>query len=74
LPTCCHRHAPWTICDCILTCLPQEDELATCLLTGGRFSPYMSLYFMRQEEEYREFQTFRNANPDNVNHWTQAFQ
>jgi len=54
--------------------LPQEDELATCLLTGGRSSPYMSLYFMREEEEYRDFQTFRNADPVHVSRWTRAFQ
>jgi hypothetical protein len=54
--------------------LPQEDELATCLLTGGMYSPYMSLYFMREERDYRQFQTFRDANPQEVKGWTQAFQ
>jgi hypothetical protein len=54
--------------------LPQEDELATCLLTGGMYSPYMSLYFMREEREYRPFQTFRDAKPEEVNRWTEVFQ
>lgn len=55
--------------------LPQEDELATCLLTGGRYSPYMSLYFMQDEEEYRQYQTMRNvADPQDVQCWTRAFQ
>lgn len=54
--------------------LPQEDELATCLLTGGMCSPYMSLYFMREEHEYRPFQTFRDAKPKDANRWTEAFQ
>jgi hypothetical protein len=55
--------------------LPQEDELATCLLTGGRSSPYLSLYFMRDEQEYRPFQTFRGITDSvHVHRWTQAFQ
>jgi hypothetical protein len=55
--------------------LPQEDELATCLMTGGRSSPYMSLYFMRDEQGYRPFQTFRDgASPAHVTRWTRAFE
>eukprot|EP00521_Asterionellopsis_glacialis_P016404 CAMPEP_0195302726 /NCGR_PEP_ID=MMETSP0707-20130614/31576_1 /TAXON_ID=33640 /ORGANISM="Asterionellopsis glacialis, Strain CCMP134" /LENGTH=278 /DNA_ID=CAMNT_0040366057 /DNA_START=1 /DNA_END=834 /DNA_ORIENTATION=+ len=54
--------------------LPQEDELATCLLTGGMYSPYMSLYFIRDEHEYRQYQTFQNAPPDHVEQWTKSFQ
>ena len=53
--------------------LPQEDELATCLLAGGRYSPYMSLYFIRDEANYRPFQTLTHANPLHVRRWTQAF-
>lgn len=37
--------------------LPQEDELATTVLTGG-ISGYMPLYFMRQEASFRSFYTF----------------
>ena len=54
--------------------LPQEDELATCLLTGGFYSPYMSLYFPRDEKDFRPYQTFRDVNKDEVNVWTKAFQ
>jgi hypothetical protein len=69
--------------------LPQEDELATCLLTGGLSCPYMSLYFPREEREYRPYQTFRRRDDDNnndndnnnaaptakdVDTWSRAFQ
>ena len=54
--------------------LPQEDELATCLLTGGFYSPYMSLYFPRDEKDFRPYQTFRDADIKEVNVWTRAFQ
>jgi omega-hydroxy-beta-dihydromenaquinone-9 sulfotransferase len=54
--------------------LPQEDELATCLLTGGFYSPYMSLYFPRDEQEYRPYQTFRDADKEEVDVWTKAFR
>ena len=37
--------------------LPQEDELATNLLSGG-ISPYMPLFFMKQEMEFRPYFTF----------------
>ena len=53
--------------------LPQEDELATCLLTGFRCSPYLSLYFPRNEREFREYQSFRNASRNDVDTWTKAF-
>ena len=39
--------------------LPQEDELATILLTGGECSPYMSLYFMKDELYYRKYQRMK---------------
>jgi hypothetical protein len=37
--------------------LPQEDELATCVLSGGT-SPYMPLYFMTKETEFRPYYAF----------------
>ena len=56
--------------------LPQEDELGTCLLTGGMYSPYMSLYFMRKEQEYRSYQTMRKefVPAEHIKCWTRAFQ
>ena len=53
--------------------LPQEDELATCLLTGFRCSPYLSLYFPRDEREFRQYHSFRNATRTDVDTWTIAF-
>ena len=47
--------------------LPQEDELATCVLSGG-VSPYMPLYFMTQERQFRPFYAFDDNNDtDNDN-------
>ena len=37
--------------------LPQEDELATCNMSAG-VSPYMPLFFMQQEPEFRPFYAF----------------
>lgn len=37
--------------------LPQEDELATNVISAG-VSPYMPLFFMRQEPEFRPFYAF----------------
>lgn len=37
--------------------LPQEDELATNVLSAG-VSPYMPLFFMQQESEFRPFYAF----------------
>lgn len=54
--------------------LPQEDELATCLLSGGRFSPYMSLYFMRDEQDYRQYQSFRNSSVTDIAVWRESFE
>ena len=42
--------------------LPQEDELATNVLSGG-VSPYMPLFFMKQEPSYRPFYSFSNSSP-----------
>ena len=56
--------------------LPQEDELGTCLLTGGMYSPYMSLYLMRNEQEYRSYQTMRKdfVPAEHIKCWTRAFE
>ena len=40
--------------------LPQEDELATNVLSGGAVSPYMPLFLMKQEAEFRPFYAFDN--------------
>jgi hypothetical protein len=37
--------------------LPQEDELATNVMSAG-VSPYMPLFFMRQEPEFRPYYAF----------------
>ena len=39
--------------------LPQEDEIATNVLCGGT-SPYMPLFFMRQEPSFRPYFGFRD--------------
>lgn len=52
--------------------LPQEDELATNVLTAGT-SPYMPLAFMRQEPEFRKFFTFENAAPSERQRWIDQF-
>mmetsp|Transcript_18089 Transcript_18089/g.19610 ORF Transcript_18089/g.19610 Transcript_18089/m.19610 type:complete len:91 (+) Transcript_18089:236-508(+) len=44
--------------------LPQEDELASNIMSGG-ISPYMSLSFMKQEIEFRPFYAFDNDNDNN---------
>mmetsp|Transcript_13737 Transcript_13737/g.28814 ORF Transcript_13737/g.28814 Transcript_13737/m.28814 type:complete len:500 (-) Transcript_13737:2624-4123(-) len=44
--------------------LPQEDELATNVMSAGT-SPYMPLFFMRQEPEFRPFYAFDGNNGDN---------
>jgi LPS sulfotransferase NodH len=41
--------------------LPQEDELATNVLSMGT-SPYMPLFFMLQEPEFRPFYAFADDN------------
>ncbi|VEU34896.1 unnamed protein product [Pseudo-nitzschia multistriata] len=40
--------------------LPQEDELATNVMSAG-ISPYMPLFFMKQEPEFRPFYAFDDA-------------
>ena len=57
--------------------LPQEDELAVNVMSGG-MSPYMPLFFMRQELEYRPYFTFEEAGESaNVaaalRHWKKSF-
>jgi omega-hydroxy-beta-dihydromenaquinone-9 sulfotransferase len=39
--------------------LPQEDEIATNVLSSGT-SPYMALFFMRQEPTFRSFFAFQD--------------
>mmetsp|Transcript_4704 Transcript_4704/g.14195 ORF Transcript_4704/g.14195 Transcript_4704/m.14195 type:complete len:389 (-) Transcript_4704:107-1273(-) len=55
---------------------PQEDELATNLLSSG-VSPYMPLVMMRQEPDFRPFFTFKDggfvAGRPAVERWTEAF-
>lgn len=50
--------------------LPQEDELATNVLSAGT-SPYMPLFFMRQEPEFRPFYAF-DDNDDETNDSTNS--
>jgi hypothetical protein len=73
--------------------LPQEDELATNLLAlddqgslfdddhnsnNGGCSPYMPLFFMKQEPEFRPFYSFNKAEESpavalGLKRWTKAF-
>jgi omega-hydroxy-beta-dihydromenaquinone-9 sulfotransferase len=43
--------------------LPQEDELATNVLSGG-ISPYMPLFFMKQEQSFRPYYSFSDSATD----------
>lgn len=56
--------------------LPQEDELGTNLLSGCTVSPYISLMFMRDENEYRKYQCFLDdeVRSEDKERWTKAFQ
>ncbi|OEU21174.1 P-loop containing nucleoside triphosphate hydrolase protein [Fragilariopsis cylindrus CCMP1102] len=47
--------------------LPQEDELATNVISGGSCSPYMPLFFMKQESEFRPYYAFDDKNNQNTN-------
>jgi hypothetical protein len=47
--------------------LPQEDELATNVISGGNCSPYMPLFFMKQESEFRPYYAFDDNNNQNAN-------
>mmetsp|Transcript_3755 Transcript_3755/g.7372 ORF Transcript_3755/g.7372 Transcript_3755/m.7372 type:complete len:508 (-) Transcript_3755:379-1902(-) len=63
--------------------LPQEDELATNLLVlaegdNGGYSPYMPLFFMKQEAEFRPYYSFSEASESPMvalalKKWTTAF-
>ena len=55
--------------------LPQEDELATNLLSGFLVSPYTSISFMRDEKQFRKYQCFRNddTSEDDTNEWCKWF-
>ena len=46
--------------------LPQEDELATNVISGGNCSPYMPLFFMKQESEFRPYYAFDDNNNQNT--------
>lgn len=53
--------------------LPQEDELATNVLSGG-ISYYQPITFMTNEPEYRSFASFADAAPEDRKRWQQAFR
>eukprot|EP01041_Mallomonas_annulata_P001541 gene1541-2978_t len=55
--------------------LPQEDECATNLLSGG-CSYYMPLWFMKQETTFRKYFDFSlelGAKTEDENRWTTSF-
>jgi len=53
--------------------LPQEDELATNVISAGT-SPYMPLFFMKQEPEFRPFYAFddRGDGDASSDEWLEA--
>ena len=51
--------------------LPQEDELALCLLSLK--SPYLGFCFPRNVEKLGKYLTFRNLASNEVNTWKEAF-
>uniref|UniRef100_A0A7S3QGG2 Uncharacterized protein n=1 Tax=Chaetoceros debilis TaxID=122233 RepID=A0A7S3QGG2_9STRA len=56
--------------------LPQEDELGTNILSGCTVSPYNSIIFMREEEQYRKYQCFREGEveAEDEKKWTHWFR
>jgi hypothetical protein len=52
--------------------LPQEDELATTMLSGG-ISPYMPLYFMGKAEKFLKWTHFRDADVSDFRRWRESF-
>eukprot|EP00465_Bigelowiella_longifila_P001727 CAMPEP_0185252254 /NCGR_PEP_ID=MMETSP1359-20130426/1406_1 /TAXON_ID=552665 /ORGANISM="Bigelowiella longifila, Strain CCMP242" /LENGTH=241 /DNA_ID=CAMNT_0027834379 /DNA_START=382 /DNA_END=1107 /DNA_ORIENTATION=- len=53
--------------------MPQEDELATNVLSGGK-SQYMSIFLPRLEREsFRQFVNFEDATADDFACWRQSF-
>jgi len=52
---------------------PQEDELATNVLTAAQVSPYAPLVFMTHEPDYRPFFSFKLAPVAARERWTRAF-
>lgn len=55
--------------------LPQEDECATNILSGGK-SYYMPLWFMRQEPHFRRYLDFSDADggtKHDEDDWTKSF-
>lgn len=54
--------------------LPQEDELATNVLSGG-VSPYMPIVFMKQQRRFARFFSFRDPSVDRERrHWLECFR
>ncbi len=56
--------------------LPQEDELATNLLSGFLVSPYTSISFMRDEDQFRKYQCFlehHGTNKKDTQEWSKWF-
>lgn len=52
--------------------LPQEDEVAPCLMTG--LSPYLGICFPKREAEYERFLTFEDATDEEVAAWKDAMR
>ena len=52
--------------------LPQEDELATAMLSGG-VSPYMCLGFMKQSKRFWNYFHFRGASRADFDAWRSSF-
>ena len=51
---------------------PQEDEFAPCLMTLK--SPYLGVSFPRREDAYAHYLSFREASPEDLAAWKDAFQ
>jgi len=54
--------------------LPQEDEIATSVMSGG-ISPYFCLPFMRNHEDFHDFFSFNSSTTSKESRetWTQSF-
>ena len=48
--------------------LPQEDELATNVMSAG-ISPYMSIFLMNQEQQFRPYFAFDDESGDDDEHF-----
>ena len=51
--------------------LPQEDEHATCLLSGG-ISPYMAYYYMSNWREFEDYFAFKKDSDEKMR-WRESF-